>query len=79
MSEGYYKNEEVMSVGQWIGVLIVLAIPIINIIMYLIWAFSDNSNKNLSNFCKASLLMALIGFGIAILLGGCSAIMYSMF
>lgn len=76
MNENHYKNEEIMSVGNWIGVLIVLGIPIVNIIMYLVWAFSDNTNENLRNFCKASLLIALIGVGLAILFGGCSAMMF---
>lgn len=76
MSENYYKNEEVMSVGQWIGVLFILAIPIVGIIMYLVWAFSDSTNENLRNFCKASLLITLIVVGLTIILGGCSALMF---
>ena len=77
MSEGYYRNDEIMSVGQWIGVLLILGIPIVGVIMYLVWAFSDTTNENLRNFCKASLLITLIVFSIAILLGGCSALLFS--
>lgn len=65
-----------MSVGQWIGVLFILAIPIVGIIMYLVWAFSDSTNENLRNFCKASLLITLIVVGLTIILGGCSALMF---
>ncbi|MGL4485019.1 MAG: hypothetical protein ACRCUS_08730 [Anaerovoracaceae bacterium] len=49
----------VMSVGQWFVTLIVLAIPILNVIMYLIWAFGAG-NKNRANFCRAGLIMILI-------------------
>lgn len=73
MDNNYYNNEEVMSVGSWVGVLIVLAIPLVNIIMYLVWAFSTNTNRNLSNFCKATLLLGLIGFGIAFLFSACTS------
>lgn len=72
----YRNTDEVMSVGQWIGVMIVLAIPIVNIIMYIIWAFSSNTNPNLSNFCKATLLLGLIGGFIAFFFAGCSSLLF---
>lgn len=76
MNGNYGDTDEVMSVGYWILVMLVLAIPIVNIIMYLVWAFSSNANRNLSNFCKATLLIGLIGFFIAFSLAGCSALLY---
>lgn len=65
----YYSQEvdEVVSVGNWILTFIVLAIPIFNIIMYFIWAFSSNTNKNKRNFCRASLIMAAIAFVLRLL------------
>lgn len=74
MTSNYGRNDNVMGVGEWVGVIFILGIPIVNIIMYFIWAFSSNTNENLSNFCKATLLVALIGIGLAILLGACSAL-----
>lgn len=74
MTNNYRSNDSVMGVGEWVGALFILAIPIVNIIMYFIWAFSSNTNENLSNFCKATLLIALIGVGLAVLLGACSAL-----
>lgn len=70
---GPNNTEDVMTTGQWIGVIIVLAIPIINIIMYLFWAFSSTTNENLRNFCRASLILSVIGIFLGIFLGGCSA------
>lgn len=63
------NREEVMSVGDWMLILIVLAIPIVNIIAYLIWAFSSDTNKNKQNFSRATLAFVPIW----ILLASCSA------
>lgn len=76
MNDHYRNTDEVMSVGKWIGVMIVLAIPLVNIIMYVIWAFSANTNLNLSNFCKATLLVALIGIFISFMFAGCASMLY---
>ncbi|WFA07763.1 hypothetical protein [Tissierella sp. Yu-01] len=78
MSDYYRNSEEVMSVGKWIGVMIILAIPLVNIIMYVIWAFSPNTNPNLSNFCKATLLLAIIGIFISFMFAGCASMLYML-
>lgn len=78
MSEYNTYHDEVMSVGKWIGVMFILAIPIVNIIMYVIWAFSSNTNPNLSNFCKATLLLGLISVFIAFAFAGCSSMLHMM-
>lgn len=54
--------EDVISVGDWIFTLIVLAIPFVNIVMYLGWAFTSSTNKNKQNFCRASLIIGAIAF-----------------
>ncbi|MCP4180939.1 MAG: hypothetical protein GY756_24515 [bacterium] len=56
------NNEKIMSVGDWFLTLLILAIPFVNIIMYLIWAFSGNTNINRRNFCRASIIWAVIIF-----------------
>jgi hypothetical protein len=64
-------NDDVVSVGTWIIILIVVAIPIINIIVLLILAFGDH-NENLKNFAKASLILIVVGFFLAVLLSACT-------
>ncbi len=63
-----------LTVGDWMLTLLVLAIPLVNIAMYLFWAISDSGNINRKRFCQASLIWFLIIFGVsfgaAILLGG---------
>ncbi len=53
-----------LTVGDWMLILLVLAIPIVNLIMYLVWASSGTGNVNRRNFCKASIYWFLIIFGI---------------
>ena len=53
-----------MTVGGWMLTLLVLAIPIVNLVMYLIWALSSAGNVNRRNFCKASIYWFLIILGI---------------
>lgn len=47
-----------MSVGAWILTFILLAIPLVNIIMLIIWAFDATSLKR--NFARAYLIIAAI-------------------
>ena len=44
-------NKAVMTMGEWLITLIVLAIPCVNVIMYFVWAFG-NGNENRKNFCR---------------------------
>ena len=66
-----YDDEGVVGVGTWLGVLVVTAIPIINIIVMLFLAFGS-SNANLKNYGKASLILIVIVMFLSVLLGGCS-------
>ncbi len=51
----------VIPVGEWLLTLIVLTIPILNIVLYIYWAFISKGNQNRINFCRASLILALLG------------------
>jgi len=57
-----------MTIGDWMITLLVLAIPIVNLIMYLVWAFGSGGNVNRKTFCQASLIWFLIIVSISILL-----------
>lgn len=58
-----------LSVGDWLITLIVLAIPVLNLILYIYWAFFSNGNKSRINFCRASLILMFVGLVVALLLG----------
>jgi hypothetical protein len=53
-----------MTVGEWMLTLLVLAIPLVNLVMYLVWAFSGTGNVNRRNFCRASIYWVLIIVGL---------------
>ncbi len=50
----------VMGFGDWLIALIVSLIPIVNIIVLLIWAFSNKTNPNRRNFALAALVLAAV-------------------
>jgi hypothetical protein len=71
-------DEKPMSVGEWLITIIVLAIPVINIIFYLYWAFTSSGNLNRRNYCRAALIIVVIFLGIFVLFalfGGLAAIL----
>ncbi len=59
----YYPqaNTQPMTVGQYIVTFIVLAISLVGFIMSLVWAFGANANINKRNFCRAYLIIGIIG------------------
>lgn len=57
----------VMSYGEYLITFIISAIPIVGIILLVKWAFMDKDNPNKSNFAKAFLTIALIGFVLGII------------
>lgn len=50
-------NEKVMTVGQWLGTMLLMLIPLANLILLIVWAVSDTENRNRSNWAKAYLIM----------------------
>lgn len=52
-------NDQPLSVGGWIGTMIVLMIPVVNFIMLIVWAFGSG-NKSRKNYCLASLIIAVV-------------------
>ena len=41
-------------------VMLILAIPLVNIVMLFVWAFGGGVNKTKANYCKASLIWIAI-------------------
>ena len=54
-------NTQPVSIGGWIGVMLLTCLPIVNLIMLFVWAFSSSTKKSLKNYARASLILALIG------------------
>lgn len=49
-----------VSIGGWIGVMLLSCLPLINLIMLFVWAFSSSTKKSLKNYARAALIMFLI-------------------
>lgn len=56
---GSGTQAENLTVGQYIGMMIVSGIPLVGFIMLLVWAFGDG-NINKKNYAKAALLLGII-------------------
>lgn len=63
----YDDTREVMSIGSYIGMFILSAIPIVNIICWIIWLVSPNTNKNKKNFILAQIIIIAVSYAVAIL------------
>lgn len=65
-----------LSVNQWIGVLLLISIPVVNIVLIFVWAFAGGQypNKTLQNFSRAllklSTIIIVICLGIVVAMGG---------
>jgi hypothetical protein len=57
-----------LSVTDWLLTLLVLAVPLVNIVLYLHWAFFSKGNRSRINFCRASLILAAFTLVLALLL-----------
>lgn len=62
------KNYSQVSIVNWILTFILLGIPIVNIVMLFVWAFSSTTRVSKKNFAIAALIMMLIAIvgGIAV-------------
>ncbi|PIE52853.1 hypothetical protein CSA37_04215 [Candidatus Fermentibacteria bacterium] len=60
---------EPFSTGGFFLVQLVLLIPVVNLILLLIFAFSGSMNVNLQNYSRAMLIWTLIGVVITIVIG----------
>lgn len=66
-----------LSIGDYIIMMILVAIPIVGFIMLLVWAISSNTNKNKKNYAIATLIMMAIGVVVVILFGTVIAGLFS--
>lgn len=60
ISNNQDSSDNVVSVGSYLGHIILFSIPVVGFIMLLVKAFSSKTNKNISNFAKAQLILAVI-------------------
>ena len=63
----YARQNTDMSVGDWVGTLILSAIPIVGFICLIVWAVSSSPEKrSRKNWAIAQFILTLIGVAIGI-------------
>jgi uncharacterized Tic20 family protein len=50
-----------VSFGEWFLTIFLVMIPIVNIVLFFVWAFSANTKPSKANWAKATLVWAVIG------------------
>lgn len=70
------QNEKGYSVLQWFGTFLLMFIPIVNIVLLFVWAFSNKVNKTKKNWAIASLFIVAIVIVLLIIL---YAVLVAMF
>ncbi|HFC8825684.1 hypothetical protein [Neisseria sp. P0008.S002] len=55
-----HQQAPIVSVKEWLITNLILMIPLVNIVMMLVWAFSSNTNPNKANYFKAALILFAI-------------------
>jgi len=63
-------GDEPLRVGQYIGMFLLMCVPILNIILLLVWSFGSSANLNKKNFARAALIFCVIMLIFWIVVGG---------
>ncbi|HOQ06525.1 MAG TPA: zinc-ribbon domain-containing protein [Clostridiales bacterium] len=53
---------EPLSFWKFFGILLLQSIPVVNIIMLLVWSFTNSFNRNTKNYARAAFILGLIKF-----------------
>lgn len=56
-----------LTTGQYMLMDLLMAVPVVNLVMLIVWGFSEASNINRKNWARSRLIWLGIGLGISIL------------
>ena len=67
-----FCDNSVMSVRQWLAVMSVMIIPVVNVVMIFCWAFAEKelTNSNKVNWARASVILLTAFVVVIALVGG---------
>jgi len=57
-----------VSFGEWFVTILLAAIPLVNIVLLFVWAFGSNTKISKANWAKASLVWAVIGIALYLII-----------
>lgn len=65
---GDVQQDKVYSMLQWLGTLLLMFIPVVNVILLIYWSLSSKVNRNKRNWAVASLIFLVIAIILMIIL-----------
>jgi len=60
---------EPLRVGQYIGMLLLMCVPILSVILLFMWSFGGSVNLNKKNFARAMLIFSAVGVILSVIFG----------
>ena len=67
VAPSYDNTSKPVTVGKWVGLFILSAIPVVNIICWIVWLCSSTTNKSIKNFLVAEIVVYAICIGVGVL------------
>lgn len=64
------EEAPVISLGEWIRILLLMVVPILNLVMLLVWSLDTQSNPTRRNFARAYLIFTAFGILLTVLFMG---------
>lgn len=69
--------EPPLSLGNWLIIMLLIAIPCVNIVMLFIWAFGREGSISKKNYARATLIIMAIGLIFSLIFGSVIGAMFS--
>ena len=61
IEEQFEEKADVLTMWEYLLILILMAIPVVNVIACIFWIVGKNGNPNRRNFAKAWMVLAVVG------------------
>jgi hypothetical protein len=62
------EENKPVSIGNWIITFLIMAIPLVNLIMLLVWAFGNTTHPSKKSYAQAILILGTGGIVLALIL-----------
>lgn len=60
-------DNSILSMGQYLGMMLLGVIPVVGFVLFLLWSFGGNVNPNKRNWARATLIFGLIFMVVTII------------
>ena len=64
-----HPGSEPLRVGQYIGMLLLMCVPILGVVLLFVWSFGSSVNLNKKNYARAMLIVSVIGIALSVIFG----------